>query len=335
MVERQEADVQARRLEHVDPRILLELRNVGEGRGAGQVDGAAEQRRHACRLLGDQRNLDGRGGRLAGDEIALVGGEGYARARLVSHDLVGAGADGAGRERGRRPVLEDVLGHDLAAGAGVGEIAQHRREGAVGLDLDRQRVDGAHFLHRIELGPVRRSDGFVLQAVDGELDVLGRDRRAVVERRALAQPEAQHRRADHLVAFGQIGLDAHLGVELEQAVEDPPENIELGQQRRLRRVERVHRAEARDPRAQNRAAFVRDRAAQKARREGQRAAGDARLQKGAASDGFVVQSCHVANSLCWLDFRRVAWLRAGSGRRFGRRRGQFPGGPNSLRVSCW
>ena len=165
-------------------RALDLLRKLAADR-IGYVDLAALEHGKPRRLLGDDpedQPLDVR--RLA--PVALVRLEHHLHAGVEGHELVGPGADGGLLE----PVLADLLHvgfrHDPG---GAGRRRRKERHevgpGLAQLDADPQRVDDldARNLLLEELGR-----GAAI-ALEGELDVLGGHRLAVVEDDVAAQGE--------------------------------------------------------------------------------------------------------------------------------------------------
>ena len=151
-------------------------------------------------------------------------------------ELVGAGADRllaelvAGLLRGLR--------RDHHAGA-VGELRDERRERALEVQADGQRIDDLDLLDRRDLGPPERALHRQM-ALEGELRRLGIERLAVVELDVRAQLD-RHRLAVVGRIMGQRELrhDVELLVDVEELVaqgrEDDASDIGAGE----RRVEHV------------------------------------------------------------------------------------------------
>ena len=149
------------------------------------VDLAPLQRRQAGRLVGDHaeaQRLDAR--RLA--PVVLVGLEHELDARRERHEAVRPGADG----RLLEPVVSNLLHiflRDDPAGAGR-RAAVEGHEVGPGLLQSEAHPLGVHDLHRGDL-LLQELRGRASVALEGELDVLGGDRIAVVELDAFAQDE--------------------------------------------------------------------------------------------------------------------------------------------------
>jgi hypothetical protein len=118
--------------------------------------------------------------------------------------------------------LVALLADDLLGGDGLGGHAlDEERVGAVRLEADGVVVDD---LHTLDLGVVAAGDhllGGVEHALEGRLDVLGGEGRAVVELDTLAQFDLPRRVVDGLPRDGEVGADlARLEIAHGQVVVD-------------------------------------------------------------------------------------------------------------------
>ena len=194
----------ARGREDVEGRDLIEAALLGrvEPDGDVEVTGLELGDRLVAQEALDEDLLDLRGAL----EVVRVRLELGVLVGLVADELVGAGADRrGGRERDRLDGLgigrlEEVLRHDRRLG--VGQVAgvvrvrrlERQRDRVVVDDVDAlglagARVDdGLRALDRLPRG-AREADRRDQRAVDRELDVLGRERLAVMPVDALAQME--------------------------------------------------------------------------------------------------------------------------------------------------
>jgi hypothetical protein len=103
-------------------------------------------------------------------------------------------------------------------------------------DIDRRLVDLARLPDRGEQHAHRR--GGRQRALHGKDDVVGGQRRAVVEAHALPQPEAPHIRCRARIGFGQRRRAAHILVEAHQAFVDPALHCLGARHQRAMRIER-------------------------------------------------------------------------------------------------
>ena len=103
-----------------------------------------------------------------------------------------------------------------------------------------------------DLALVRRGELVVQEPLQRELDVVGGERASVLELDALAQLKFEGAAVDDFVALRQIRHRVHLGVELNQTVEDAPDDVEFRDQGRLAGIERVDDVVAGDAGAQRR-----------------------------------------------------------------------------------
>jgi hypothetical protein len=142
--------------------------------------------------------------------VVAVAHEGGAHVRLALAQAERAGAVGA--ERGRvldalaavdRPRGLVLLAPLLAQDVGGGELVRQDGERRLGLDLDGVVVDLAHFLDVVDVA--LQVGAFAGGALEREDDVVGGERRAVVELHALAQLEAPDGGRGLLPGGGQRG----------------------------------------------------------------------------------------------------------------------------------
>ena len=198
------------------PGRLREARHVLRRRVVDEVDLAGEQRRDA-RRVGDDRRVDHLVGvalEPSGLDAPPVGilREHRLHVRLARLQHVRAGAVRLPRGdhvlllrvvlRLRRAVL---LAPRLAHDVDRVDVLELDRIRAVGRELDGQVVDLLRDARRVGVGAKLRRVG--ARALEAEHDVVGGERRAVVELDARPQLEAPRRRVDLRPRFGERRLE--------------------------------------------------------------------------------------------------------------------------------
>ena len=199
--------------------------DVARGRVEDEIDLARDQRRQPRRVVGDRREDDFLDVALDLAPVVRVALVGRLDAGRAARQHVRAGAVRVERrvalflvlevERPRDLVLlAPRLAHDPERVEVLEEDRVHRGE----RELDRRLVD---LPRRADAGRVVVDlRGRHLAALHRVHDVVGRERRAVVELHALAQLEAPGQRAD-LLPFGrEAGNDLQLAVTAGQALVD-------------------------------------------------------------------------------------------------------------------
>ncbi len=185
---------------------------------ADDVDAAGLELGHRGRDLGDRPEDDVLERGLAAP-VLVERLEPDVLVALPLHELPGAGAHGRrAAERFVADLLDVLLRHD----AEVDQTLEQEREGLVGDQLDRVRVDDLHFLDRADvavLGRLLLLLARLQHALERELHVLGRHRRAVVELDTPPELELPRRVVERLPRHGQRGLEFELGGAMQERVE--------------------------------------------------------------------------------------------------------------------
>ena len=179
----------------VHDRLLIGHRHPFDAIDLGDLAAGQARRRLAARLVLGILDVDRL---LAGLPFVLHEEEGTGAGRIL--DLL----EGIG--------LGDALGHDEGVARGLAQRLQHDAGRRLEQDLEGLGIDR---LHVIDLGPQHLAQRIAHRpALERGHDVLGRDRRAVME----FQPVAQGEGPGELVVGGRPLVD-HLRLDLEIAVQ--------------------------------------------------------------------------------------------------------------------
>ena len=230
----------------------VEVAGLVRGDQLGRVGEEAELERRDVR----QRTAGGRCRRRAGERIAARGSQVASLhplgrderlegglARVPRHQPVWAAADRLQTERvGRQLVGRDPF-EEVGRGDRLGRRDQEAADRVRQLHPDRPIVDGGHR----DVAPRRRPRsrvGRVLEHMDGEHDVVGRDWRVIVPAGVLAEGEGVDRpgRVDGPV-LGQVRDQRLAGAEADEAREHEVDHRAVGAGAR---PERAHRGRPAD-----------------------------------------------------------------------------------------
>ena len=199
--------------DHLKALVALELIETGEAvETRDGVDVAGEQARDLRRGIVDEAESRGRDRDLAGVAIAVPFLQRDGRAPAPLGELVGTGADRIGAIRRRALGFDDHRGVEA-------EVKQR---------VEARRLEGQD--DDVGVGSVGRRDrleeGFLLigriggGALEGEFDVLRRQRLAILEMDALAQLEGQRLGVGrHGPTLGEQRRDGEVVADLRQALE--------------------------------------------------------------------------------------------------------------------
>ena len=145
-------------------------------------------------------------------ETAGIAFKDYGVVLGLADETEGAAADGMPGEIGG-----SIGGND--AHGGTLEVPEEGSGGFVEMEDDGLRIGGFDRVDHAEGAAFGGTVGGVAHEVDGGFDVGGGDGAAIVEEDAFAEMEDVGERSGRVPGFGQVGVEIHFGIALDEAVE--------------------------------------------------------------------------------------------------------------------